>query len=131
MNIRLSNGSEEITISLTGHGSEMFRQSLKLKDLNELTVMLKDPGVESGERRDVLNEIIDRRTDQLAEIASDLESCAAYQDETIRELARIIQLGLELKRLKINKDGLGEFATLIGLKMTDLDLPRDQEVVDL
>jgi hypothetical protein len=131
MNICLSNGSEEITISLTEHGAEMFGESLKLKDLDELTLMLKDLGLEPGERRDVLNEIIDRRADQLAEIESDPETCSAYRDEAIRELARIVQLGLELKRRMINKDGLGEFATLIGLKMTDLEPPRDQEVVDL
>jgi hypothetical protein len=131
MNIRLSNGSEEITISLTCHGSEMFGESLKSMDMSELTVMLKDPGVEPGERRDVLNEIIDRRADQLAEIESDPETFAEYREEAIRELARIIQLGLELKRLKINRDGLGEFAALIGLKTTDLELPGDCAVVDL
>jgi hypothetical protein len=129
-NINLNMGHNDLSISQTHQGSEKFKENLKTKDLDELTKMLKDPKLKSGERRDVLNEIINRKADELAAIANDPNASPEERQHATDELAKIIGLGQKLKDGTIAEDELDQFATAIGLKPSDMDLPEHHPTVD-
>lgn len=128
--IYLNNGNHDIAISQSHHGSEHFRNSLKTKDLDELTRMLKDPKLKSGERRDVLNEIAERKAASLAAIYNDPNSTQEEKDAALADMTRIIELGKKLTGGTITEGELDEFATLIGLSPSDLDMPEHHDVVE-
>jgi hypothetical protein len=129
-NIYLSNGDTDIAFSKTQHGSEDFRLSLTEKDEEELVRMLKDPELKPGERRDVLNELAGRKGDKLAEVANDSEAGEAERKQATQDLARMIELGIHLKRGHITEAHLYELSNAIGLNSGDLHLPDKHNVVD-
>jgi hypothetical protein len=126
-NINMNISGQDMTLSQWHHGSEISRKKIEGKSAEELREMLKDPKLRPGERRDVLNKLVELKANELAEKINDPNTDPAINDQAMKDLNAIMLVNQKIdKGQPLTEGDLDGLATALGMSPDDMNLSKDK-----